>query len=100
MMTRRTSPLVPLAAALLAAAACNTVVSYPTPVLRPAQDAPERFVLEDSTAISGTPGEAACRSPIIDPRSGARLLMQRAYQGSGDYSVPAGRYGVGAGELL
>jgi hypothetical protein len=81
-------------------AACNTSLNYPTAVLRPAMDAPERFLREDGSPITGTPGAAPCTSPIVDPRSGARLLMERAYQGSGDYSVPAGRYGVGAGELL
>jgi len=84
----------------MAAAACNTVTSYPTAVSRPAQDAPDRFVHADSSAISGTPGAAACTSPIVDPRTGTRLTMVRSYQGSGDYSVPANRYGVGTGELL
>jgi hypothetical protein len=88
------------ALALLAAGGCNTVTNYPTTVLRPAQDAPERFVLEDSSAITGTPGAAPCRSPIVDPRTGARLMMERAYRGNGDYSVPGAAYGVRAGELL
>jgi hypothetical protein len=86
--------------ALVATAACNTVMNYPTAVLRAAQDAPAQFVRADSSAISGTPGSAACTSPIVDPRNGARLTMMRAYQGNGDYSVPAGSYGVGTGELL
>jgi hypothetical protein len=88
------------ALALVAAGGCNTVTSYPTAVLRPAQGAPERFVLADSTAITGTPGAALCHSPIVDPRTGARLTMERAYHGNGDYSVPAGSYGIGSGELL
>ena len=98
-MNPRTSLLRPLAVAVVAAA-CGTVTSYPTAVLRPAADAPARFVRADSSAISGTPGSAACTSPILDPRNGARLTMMRAYQGNGDYSVPAGSYGVGTGELL
>ena len=81
------------------AAACN-VTSYPTTVLRPAQDTPERFVLADSSVVTGTPGAAACRSPLLDPRNGARLTMERASRGSGDYAVPAGSYGVRGGELL
>ena len=85
---------------LAAAAACNTIMSYPTAVSRPAQDAPERFVRADSSAITGTPGAAPCTSPIVDPRTGARLMMERAYHGNGDYSVPAGTYGVRSGELL
>jgi hypothetical protein len=100
-MTRPRSVLRPLAAAGLAvlAGACTTSLNYP-PVLRPAADAPERFVRADASPITGTPGAAACHSPIVDPRSGARLTMKRAYAGNGDYSVPPGRYGVGSGELL
>jgi len=86
--------------ALLAGACGNTSLNYPTAVLRPAMDAPERFVREDGSTITGTPGAAPCTSPIVDPRSGARLTMERAYQGSGDYTVPPGRYGIGTGELL
>ncbi|MFL5381321.1 MAG: hypothetical protein ACJ8GN_02220 [Longimicrobiaceae bacterium] len=89
-----------LALALLLAAACNTSLNYPTAVLRPAEGTPERFVREDSSAITGTPGSAPCTSPILDPRNGTRLMMERAYQGNGDYSVPAGSYGVHTGELL
>jgi len=100
-MTPSRSLVRPLAAAGVALlAACSTTVNYPTAVLRPAMDAPERFVREDSSPITGTPGTAPCTSPIVDPRSGARLTMERAYQGRGDYAVPAGRYGIGVGELL
>ena len=94
-MIARLSPL----ALVALAAACN-VTSYPTAVLRPAQDTPERFVLADSSAITGTPGAAACRSPLVDPRNGARLTMERADRGKGDYAVPSGSYGVRGRELL
>lgn len=86
--------------ALLLLGACSTVVSYPTALSRPAQDAPERFVLDDGGAISGTPGTAHCRSPIRDPRGGEPLVMERAYRGNGDYRVAGGRYGVGPRELM
>ena len=89
-----------VALGLITVAACNTLIAYPTVVARPAQDAPERFLRADSTPISGTPGSAICTSPILDPRTGARLTMVRAYRGSGDYSVPAATYGVGTRELL
>ena len=81
-------------------AACNAVTIYPAAVLRLPENVPERFVLADSTAIRGTPGSAACRSPIVDPRNGARLTLQRSSQGNGDYAAPAGSYGTRAGELL
>lgn len=94
-MIARLSPL-----ALVTLAACGMVSSYPTTILRPAENAPERFTLADSSAVTGTPGAATCRSPLVDPRNGARLTMQRADRGRGDYSVPAGSYGVRGGELL
>lgn len=99
-MTNAFLPRALAAAAVIAAAACSTTMNYPTAVLRPAQDAPERFVRADSSPITGTAGAATCFSPIVDPRSGARLTLTRSYQGSGDYSVPAGSYGTAAGELL
>jgi hypothetical protein len=100
-MTRSLVRTSAAAALVLLAGACgNTSLNYPTAVLRPAMDAPERFLRENGSPITGTPGAAPCTSPIVDPRSGARLTMERAYQGSGDYTVPPGRYGVGAGELL
>jgi hypothetical protein len=94
-MIARLAPLT-----LVALAACGMVSSYPTTILRPAEDAPERFTLADSSALTGTAGVATCRSPLVDPRNGARLTMQRAFRGNGDYSVPAGSYGVRGGELL
>jgi hypothetical protein len=99
-MTLRTLRHLSAATGLLALAACNTTLNYPTAVLRPAHDAPERFVRADSSAISGTPGAAACTSPIVDPRTGARLTMVRSNQGNGDYAVTGASYGVGNGELL
>jgi hypothetical protein len=87
------------AVCLLLAAACNTVTSYPTVIARVAEGAPDHFVLDDGGAISGSPGAAPCRSPIRDPRGGAPLVLERAYQGSGDYTTD-GRYGVRTGELL
>ena len=82
------------------AAACNSVTIYPGAVLRLPENVPERFVLADSSAITGTPGSAACRSPIVDPRNGTRLTLQRSSQGNGDYAAPVGNYGLHAGELL
>jgi hypothetical protein len=99
MAARDSRPWLSHALPLLLAAACSTVSSYPTAISRPAEGAPDRFVLEDGSPISGTPGAAPCRSPIRDPRGGAPLVMERAYRGSGDYAT-GGRYGAGAGELL
>jgi hypothetical protein len=67
------------------------------PVLRAASDAPDRFEWEGHPA--GQPA-AACNSPMVDPRDDTRIRLARSGDGQGDYEVPAGRYAVGAGELL
>ncbi|MFL5540865.1 MAG: hypothetical protein ACJ8J0_17875 [Longimicrobiaceae bacterium] len=90
-----------LAFVLLLAAGCNTSLNYPTAVLRQAEGAPDHFVHADSSPMLGAPGVAvACNSPLMDPRTGTRLVMVRSYAGRGDYQVPAGSYGVASGELL
>lgn len=45
------------------------------------------------------PGNA-CLSPMVDPRNGTKLTMQRAANGMADYSVPDGKYGVKPNQLL
>jgi hypothetical protein len=68
-----------------------------------ATDAPERFQVLD--VASGNRRDAGpgpdCASPLVDPRDGTELRMERASGGEGDYSVatPA-RYGLAADELL
>ena len=86
--------------ALLILAACNVVTSYPTAILRPAEDAPERFLLDDGSPVAAAVGPAACRNPLRDPRGGEPIVLERSYQGSGDYHVANGRYGAGARELI
>lgn len=69
---------------------------------RPAENTPERFVFDLSTAGAPPdtiPGEG-CRNPMFDPRDGVRLTLIRSGASRGDYDVPAGRYGVRANELL
>jgi hypothetical protein len=51
------------------------------------------------TAQEPKAGEG-CRNPMVDPRDGTRLSLIRSAKGQGDYQVPAGRYGVGEGQLL
>lgn len=85
----------------LAAACLSSSTFTPGPAnLRMAQDPPAQFVTEDG----GPPPENSCRSPLIDPRDQTRLLLVRSgavgATHQGDYEVPAGRYGVRAGELL
>lgn len=85
---------------VVACASGNTNLAAPPD--RPARDTPARFVLDMDMA--GAPPDtiagSACRSPLFDPRDGARILMQRSSASRADYAVPAGRYGVAANELL
>lgn len=69
-----------------------------TAIKRPAVDVPERF--EAPTGVERTSN--ACVSPLTDPRDGTTIKMVSSFGGEevGDYSVPAGRYGVEENELL
>lgn len=70
--------------------------------IRRATRAPARFEPRDR-ALRLTPGDTiagpGCVSPMVDPRDGTevRFIYSTSY---GDYEVPRGRYGAGAGELL
>ena len=70
--------------------------------IRRATRAPARFEPQNR-ALRLTPGDTiagpGCVSPMVDPRDGTevRFVFSTSY---GDYEVPAGRYGAGAGELL
>ena len=65
-------------------------------IVRPSTDAPDRF------AAGLTPGGSSifpepddpCRNPLVDPRDGTPITLFRSVPGSGDYRVPAGRYGI------
>lgn len=87
---------------LVALSGCATTDFAPERVLRPAADAPDHFRVgspSDPTTTEPTPGDD-CRSPMVDPRDGARIQLERSASGLGDYAVAAGRYGVGGDELL
>jgi hypothetical protein len=96
----------PVLAMLLAAltACASSSGGFPEyAVVRTGTDLPERF---DPPAGFGriqpgdtTPG-SACLSPMRDPRDGTELRMTRAANNRADYTVPPGRYGVGAKEQL
>ena len=70
-------------------------------ILRLAQNVPKSFAVDASIASTANAGqEGTCYSPMIDPRDQTHLRLVRSAGGYGDYEVPPGRYGVGAGELL
>lgn len=103
--TPRRAPAAFLSLAVVLTAGCG--VSRPwelTP--RPTSGVPDRFVPADVHQESGP----TCLVHLKDPRDDTRLELIRSaevagrYGGPshlGDYAVsPAGRYGVGSGELL
>jgi hypothetical protein len=88
---------------VLAAAACAG--RLPPPLPRPLQDGPDHFleIVYDAKGVETTAeprGDGTCRSPLVDPRNGLHLTLERSSAGQGDYSVEAGRYGVRAGERV
>lgn len=88
-----------LVAAGLLAAGCATSTDR-LPVLGPASDVPEAFLVVTPDGPVAASDEGACRSPLVDPRDGTRLTMARSTGTVADYRVPAGRYGVPDGRLL
>lgn len=89
-----------LPALFLAACALAGGSTYPEDApARAAADAPARFVSAEAPGADTIPG-GGCRSPLVDPRDGTQVRMANAQTRVGDYAVPAGRYGVGRGELL
>lgn len=81
------------------AACATTTDDWTARAATPARDAPAQFVTAD-----GSLPENACRSPLTDPRDDTRIRLIRSGGATagevGDYEVPGGRYGVGAGQLL
>lgn len=92
-------------ALLLLTAALGGCVSTSTlerPIVAQPTDVPERFLVGSHDGLETSeprPGEG-CRNPMVDPRDGTQLVLDRATEGVGDYEVPPGRYGVEAGSLL
>ncbi len=89
--------------AALASGCATTETGRQTAAIgRPATDTPGHFLV--GSLDGGPPGEpgpgTACRNPMIDPRDGTRLILDRSAGGRGEYIVPAGRYGVGEDEVL
>jgi hypothetical protein len=85
----------------LALAACAST-GWPTQVDATAMsDTPEHFlVLDAASGATSEPGDPACRNPLVDPRNGARLTLERSSDGFGDYRPDAPRYGLAADQLL
>lgn len=87
---------------VLAVAGCATSDFSADRILRAATDTPDRFLVGSLTseALTEPMPATGCRSPMVDPRDGTRLILKRSAADRGDYVVPAGRYGIAVGELL
>lgn len=95
--------LLPAGALLLAIVAAPGCASshtggFPSDAsVRPLTDAPTQFAVSGSARRMSTD---ICQSPLVDQRNGTTLRLERSVPGRGDYEVPAGHYGVQAGELV
>lgn len=69
-------------------------------MISPAIDTPTHFLVQGPGGKTEEPAPGACRNPMIDPRDGTRITLERSSEGRGYYKVPNGRYGVRSGELL
>ncbi|HVR43249.1 MAG TPA: hypothetical protein VMS56_07345 [Thermoanaerobaculia bacterium] len=90
--------LAAVSAALLAA--CVSSAFPPDEEARRASGTPAAFEIPTGEGLRPARPSDACRSPMVDPRDRTELELIRSQAGRGDYRVPGGRYGVGAGELL
>jgi hypothetical protein len=87
---------------LFAGCSSTSTTNANVDVVAKASGTPDHFKVgawDLPTAKEPKSGEG-CRNPMVDPRDGTRLSLIRSAGGHGDYEVPAGRYGVGEGQLL
>ncbi|MUP45592.1 hypothetical protein E0K83_07505 [Gramella sp. BOM4] len=74
---------------------CATT-SFKTKIVRPAERVPDTFITTEGMELDGT----SCKSPLVDPRDGTKIILVESIKGMGDYQVPKGKYGVSVDELL
>lgn len=81
---------------LLASCGSQNTKDVPSTPVREAQDAPVSFSGTFEEVAENTP----CQSRLIDPADDTELILVATFDGSGDYQVPLGKYGLSADELL
>ena len=88
--------------AFLAASGCSSTYHHTgsTVAIQPAMDVPSHFLVDGRGGKTEEPSPGQCRNPMIDPRDGTKITLERSAEGRGYYRVPNGRYGVRPGELL
>lgn len=79
--------------------ACGSLPA-PSAAPRAGMDLPERFLVEEAGQWREARAGEGCRNPLQDPRDKTTLTLTQSRNGEGDYAVPAGKYGAGAGEWL
>ena len=94
---KNTLVLVSLAIALTACASGTAQM-----VRGPASDTPAAFLVLDTATGESRPVDPnlTCESPLVDPRSGRKLMMVRSENGLGDYRPDEPSYGLTGTELL
>ena len=65
-------------------------------VLRQAEDVPDHFSPLQGISLDNK----SCKNPLVDSRSGLKIILRSAQNGLGKYEVPEGTYGVKKGEAL
>lgn len=70
--------------------------SFTTKSMRKADQAPMAFEPVQGIELE----ENACKSPLVDPTDGTKIIMVESVRGIGDYEVPSGKYGMKENELL
>ena len=97
-------PTVPVLLAVAAAAilGCSSTYHHHSAgqAIQPAMDVPTHFLVSGKHGTTEEPAPGQCRNPMIDPRDGTRIVLERSAEGRGYYRVPPGRYGVRPGEVL
>ena len=93
-------PLAACVAAAILVLGCSSTAYHHGGPIDPAVDVPTHFLVSGKGGKTEEPAPGSCRNPMIDPRDGTKIILERSGEGRGYYRVPAGRYGVHAGQLL
>jgi len=89
-----------VSAILIATSGCSSTGYHHGGPIDPAVDVPTHFLVPGKGGKTEEPAPGSCRSPMIDPRDGTKIILERSGEGRGYYRVPVGRYGVHPGQLL
>lgn len=91
-----------LALAVITLACASRTILASDAWAQEAKNAPEFFMVGkyNGYEMMAPEADAACKSPMIDPRDSTKITLFRSFDGRGDYEVPDGKYGVKKGQIL